>query len=195
MQTARHLYKSAKELANRYPAFLSGLIIYSYLLFTIIHYLVKTKFAVPTFYAAFETFDALPFMWLLSVALVKIIDVRTRLYQSETERMLAQKQIELKQTQLNTLHEVVRSLQHHINNPLAVISLTLAAMRKQATASQDLARQIDAIDDSTQRIVHSMKEFFEAQSYETEHVDPVVGTMTALPGTSLSSSGATGSGT
>jgi signal transduction histidine kinase len=180
MQTVKHLYKSAKDLATRYPAFLSGLIIYSYLLSTIIHYLVRTKFAVPTFYDVFQTFDALPFMWLLSVALVRIMDVRAKLYQSETERMLAQKRFELKQTQLNTLHEVVKSLQHHINNPLAIISLTVGTARKLAKEDTDLIRQIDAIDESTQRIVRSMKEFFEAQSYETERVDAFIGSMTAL---------------
>ncbi|HET9131555.1 MAG TPA: histidine kinase dimerization/phospho-acceptor domain-containing protein [Terriglobia bacterium] len=181
MQTPKTLYKSAKALATRYPAFLSGIIIYSYLLFTIVHYLLKTKLAVPTFYDVFDTFDALPFMWFLSVALVKIIDVRSRLHQSETERILAQKQIELKETQLNTLHEVVKSLQHHINNPLAIISLTVGTARKQAKDSPDLLKQIDAIDESTQRIIRSMKEFFEAQSYQTEHIDNVVGSIASVP--------------
>lgn len=189
MQTLRNLDKSARDLATRYPAFLSGIIIYSYLLFTIVHYLVKTKLAVPTFYDVFDTFDALPFMWFLSVALVKIIDVRAKLFQSETDRILAQKQIDLKQTQLNTLHEVVKSLQHHINNPLAIISLTVGTARKLAKDNADLMRQIDAIDESTQRIVRSMKEFFETQSYETEHVDSVVGSMTALPSANSSSGG------
>jgi hypothetical protein len=181
VQSLRNLLKYAKEFATRYPAIMSGLIIYSYLLFTIVHYLLKTKSLIPTFYDVFDTFDALPFMWLLSLALVKIIDVRGRLHKSETDRMLAQKLIDMKETQLNTLHEVVKSLQHHINNPLAIIALTASNARRQAKDNPDLLRQIDAIDDSTQRIVRSMREFFETQSYETEHVDVVVGSMTALP--------------
>jgi signal transduction histidine kinase len=187
VQTLRHLTKSAKELASRYPAVTSGLIIYSYLLFSIVHYLLKTKSLIPTFYDVFDTFDALPFMWLLSLALVKIIDVRGRLHKSETDRLLTQKLIDTKETQLNTLHEVVKSLQHHINNPLAIIALTASNARRQAKGNPDLLRQIDAIDDSTQRIVRSMREFFEAQSYETEHVDAVVGSMTALPSSGTSS--------
>jgi hypothetical protein len=181
VQTLNNLVKSAKEFATRYPAIMSGLIIYSYLLFSIVHYLLKTKSLIPTFYDVFDTFDALPFMWLLSLALVKIIDVRGKLYQSETEKMLAQKLIDTKQTQLNTLHEVVKSLQHHINNPLAIIALTASNARRHAKDNPDLMRQIDAIDDSTQRIVRSMREFFDAQSYETERVDAVIGSITALP--------------
>jgi len=181
VQPYKMLIKIARDFATKYPAILSGLIIYSYLLFSIVHYLLKTRASVPTFYDVFDTFDALPFLWLLSVALVKIIDVRGQLYRSETERMLVQKQIDLKQTQLNTLHEVVKSLQHHINNPLAIISLTVSTARRQVKENPELLRQIDAIDDSTQRIIRSMKDFFESQSYETEHVDAVIGTMTALP--------------
>ena len=181
MQFLNDRFKSVREYSTRYPAFLSGLIIYSYLLFTILRYLMRAKSLNPSFYDILETFDALPFMWLLSVALVKIMDIRSKLYKSETERMFAQKQIELKQTQLNTLHEVVKSLQHHINNPLAIISLTLGSARRQAKGNAELMRQIDAIDESTQRIVRSMKDFFETQSYETEHVDVIIGSITALP--------------
>ena len=176
-----------KELATRYPAVLSGIIIYSYLLYTILRFLVRARSFNPTFYDILETFDALPFMWLLSVALVKIIEVRSELHKIQTERMLAQKQVELKQTQLNTLHEVVKSLQHHINNPLAIISLTVNSARRHAKENPELTRQIDAIDESTQRIVRSMKEFFESQSYETERVDAVIGSITSLPATDSTS--------
>lgn len=180
-QYPRMPVKFVKDLFTRYPALLSGLIIYTYLLFTILRFLIRSKTLNPSFGDILETFDALPFMWLLAVALVKIIDVRGQLYKSETERMLAQQQIELKHTQLKTLREVVKSLQHHINNPLAIIALTVSNARRQARGIPELVKHIDAIEDSTERIVRSMKEFFQAQSYETEQVDAVVGPITALP--------------
>ncbi len=189
LKPVKNIIEPIKQMATRYPALLSGLIIYSYLLFSIVHYLLRTKSLIPTFYDVFDTFDALPFMWLLSVALVKIIDVRGQLYRSESDRMSAQKQIELKQTQLNTLHEVVKSLQHHINNPLAIISLTLATSKRQAKDNPDLLRQLDAIDESTQRIIRSMKDFFETQSYQTERVDAFIGKMTSLPSSGTASEG------
>lgn len=175
------LSNSVKAFATKYPAILSGLIIYAYLLYSIIHYLLRSKTFTPTFYDVFETFDALPFMWLLSLTLVKIIEVRVRLHESETERIRVQNEIALKQTQLRTLHEVVKSLQHHINNPLAIISLTLGSARRHAQDNVDLIRQLETIEESTQRIVRSMREFFQSQTYETEQIDPVVGSMTALP--------------
>ncbi len=170
-----------QDFATRYPAMLSGVIIYSYLLFSIVHYLIRSRTLIPTFTDILETFDALPFMWLLSVAMVKILDFRARLHESETQRILVQKEIELKQTQLTTLHEVVKSMQHHINNPLAIISLTLGPARRHAKDNADLAKHLDVIEDSTQRIVRTLKTFFESGSYETERIDSVVGTIAALP--------------
>ncbi len=181
VDTFKRFSRLVKDLATRYPAFFSGLVIYSYLLFSIVHYLFKARTLNPTFYDILETFDALPFMWLLSVAMVKIIEVRGRLHESETQRILAQKQIDLKQTQLNTLHEVVKSMQHHINNPLAIIALALGPARRHAKDDQELIKQLDTIDESTQRIVRTLKTFFETESYETERVDPVVGMITSFP--------------
>ncbi len=177
----RTVKSNFKNLATRYPAVLSGLIIYAYLLFSIVHYLIRSRTLIPTFTDILETFDALPFMWLLSVALVKIIEVRAKLHESETQRILAHKEVELRQTQLKTLHEVVKSMQHHINNPLAIISLTLGPARRHAKDNPDLTKQLDVIEESTQRIVRTLKSFFETESYETERIDPVVGTIAALP--------------
>ena len=179
--TFRRFANLFKDLATRYPAMFSGLVIYSCLLFSIVRYLFKARTIAPTFIDILETFDALPFMWLLSVALVKIIEVRGRLHESETQRLLAQKQMDLKQTQLTTLHEVVKSMQHHINNPLAIISLALSPARREAKDNPELVKQLNNIDESTQRIVRTLKTFFETESYQTERVDPVVGMMTSLP--------------
>ncbi len=185
IEAFRRIYKGLKDLSARYPAFLSGLVIYLYLMFSIAHFLLRSRSIVPSFTDILETFDALPFMWFLSVALVKIIEVRGRLYTSETQRMLAEKQIELKQTQLKTLHEVVKSMQHHINNPLAIIALAIGPARRAGKDNPDLNRQLDVIEDSTQRIIRTLKSFFESESYETERVDAVVGNIATLPGESL----------
>ncbi len=181
MNSIRRVIEAGKDLSTRYPAFLSGLIMYSYLSFNIIRFLFKAHAATPTFYDVLETFDALPFMWLLSVAMVKIIEVRAKLHESETQRILVQKQIDLKETQLTTLHEVVKSMQHHINNPLAIIALTVGPARRHAQENPDLMKYLDTIEESTQRIVRTLKSFFESESYQTERVDAIVGSIAVLP--------------
>jgi len=177
----RRVINAGKDISTKFPAFLSGLIMYSYLSFNIVRFMFKAHAAPPTFYDVLETFDALPFMWLFSVAMVKIIEVRARLHESETQRIVAQQQIELKETQLNTLHEVVKSMQHHINNPLAIIALAVGPARRHAQSNPELSKQLDMIEESTQRIVRTLKAFFESESYQTERVDAVVGSIASLP--------------
>jgi signal transduction histidine kinase len=181
IDTVRRVFNAGKEISTKYPAFLSGLIIYSYLSFNIVRFLFKAHMAPPTFYDVLETFDALPFMWLLAAAMVKIIEIRARLHESETHRILAQNEIELRETRLKTLHEVVKGMQHHINNPLAIISLTVGPARRHAKDNPELAKQLDVIEDSTQRIVRTLKTFFVAETYQTERVDAVVGSISTPP--------------
>ncbi|MBF8296615.1 MAG: hypothetical protein HW389_3160, partial [Bacteroidetes bacterium] len=75
-------------------------------------FFLKLKSGEITLYEIYETFDALPFMWLLASALVKIIDMRTKVHNIETERILNLRELEIKQTQLNTMHEVAKGFQH-----------------------------------------------------------------------------------
>jgi signal transduction histidine kinase len=192
IDSIRRVFNAGKDLSTRFPAFLSGLIMYSYLSFNIVRFLLKAHAAIPTFYDVLETFDAVPFMWLLSVAMVKIIEVQGKLHESETQRILAQQQIDLKETQLNTLHEVVKSMQHHINNPLAIIALAIGPARRHAQANPELTKQLDLIEDSTQRIVRTLKTFFQSDSYQTEQVDAVVGSIASLPHVQSESPGKTG---
>jgi signal transduction histidine kinase len=180
LDNLKFLTRASKEFVTKYPAVLSGFIIYSYLFFTIAHYLLSAKHAIPTAYEVFTTFDALPFMWLLSVALVKIINTRSKLHTSETEKMVVRMEADLKKTQLETLQEVARALQHHINNPLAIISLSLSPARRQAKENPELSQHLDAIEEAANRIARALEDFSRSESYQTEHVDSV-GSITSLP--------------
>ncbi len=119
MRIVHRFLQIVNNYFSRYPAVLSGIVMYAYLLVSIMHFYIKTKAFPLGFYDIFTIFSALPFMWFLSVALVKIIQVRTKLYESEQQRILAEKELEIKHIELRTMQETVRGLQHHINNPLS----------------------------------------------------------------------------
>ena len=173
---------SIKEFSAKYPAVLSGYIIYSYLFITIMRFFLRVKSRELTLYDIYDTFDALPFMWLLASALVKIIDTRTRLHNSEKDRILSLRALETKQTQLDTMHEVARGFQHRINNPLAIISLALSATKREVLGNRSILERITVIEDATSRINQAVTDFSRAKKYEVEHVGPVVGYM-ASPAT------------
>jgi hypothetical protein len=69
-----------KEVSTSYPMVLSGGIMYSY------------------FFAVNETSDALAIMWLLSLALINVLDMRTTLREAERARVLRQRERKIRQT-------------------------------------------------------------------------------------------------
>jgi len=122
-----------------------------------------------------NSFDAFLFMWLLAAALIKVIDARTKLHKSEEKRIIAEQEMQLQQTQLKTKQEVARGLQHHINNPLSIIMLSLGAAHKAATGNPKLIRQLDTIDEEVNRIITALSDFKKVNSYIVDSIDSTAG--------------------
>jgi len=181
MKTLRNLYEKVKFFCIKYPALISGVFIYSYLLFCIIHFFVKMKYlpihTALTVENIIDSFDAFPFMWLLAMVLVKIIEIRAKLYESEEKRMIAEQEIQLHQTQLKTMHEVTRGIQHHINNPLSIIILSLGSAHKTAEGYPKIIHHLDTIEEEINRIIAALSDFAKASAYTSETIDSRVGTM------------------
>ncbi len=177
MNFLRSTIRGIKDFCAQYPAVLSGYIIYSYLFVAMIRLFLKVKFGGATLSDAYDIFSALPFMWLLAVALVKVIEFRSKLHELQTASMRNQEELHLKETQLRTMKEVVRGLQHRINNPLAVIFLYVSKLKSKVgydTVTRDV---VDKIGVASTRISNALVQFSQAQNYEAEYVGHVVGTM------------------
>jgi signal transduction histidine kinase len=174
------LFRSLKELPAKYPAVLSGYIIYLYLFIVMIRFFVVAKTSTVDFYTVIEMFDALPFMWMLAMMLVKVIQINTQLHDSETKRMVSEKELEIKGTQLKTMREIVLGMQHQINNPLAIILLTIHKIRKSLVLPEEMTVQVNSIEKESKRINQVLKDFSETQIYEVEHIGTTMGSM-AIP--------------
>lgn len=183
MKYVKMLYQSLKELPTKYPAVISAYIIYGYLFFVMIRFFIMAKRSTMEFYDVVEIFDALPFMWLLALTLVKVIDIKTKLHESETHRLLNEKELQLKETQINTMRQVVLGLQHQINNPLAIISLSLHRVQRVEKLSPEVQMHITQIEEESNRITKALKDFSTTQKYEIEKIGNVLGSM-AVPGKS-----------
>jgi hypothetical protein len=179
MGSIKKFYEKIKEFSIAHPAVLSGYFIYGYLFFCILQYFLKARsysfFHSHVIANIVDSFDAFPFMWLLSVALVKVIDVRTKLHKSEEQRLIAEREKQIQQSQLKTLQEITRGVQHHINNPLAIITLSLGPVRKALGDKADLTNHINAIDDAVNRITTAMEAFSKVREYTVESAGPYVG--------------------
>ena len=179
MNPIKKIYEKVKNFCIKYPAVLSGLFIYGYLLFCIIHYFIRVKYI--TFHTSLfieniiDSFDAFPFLWLLAVALVNVIEIRTKLHESEEQRLIAEREMQLQQTQLKTLHEVARGIQHHINNPLSIIVLTLGSAHKAAAGNLKIMRQLDTIGEEVNRIIAALSDFSKVNTYNAQSIDSQAG--------------------
>jgi nitrogen-specific signal transduction histidine kinase len=106
---------------------------------------------------------------------VKVIEVRTKLHESEQQRLIAEREKQLQQTQLRTLHEVTRGIQHQINNPLSIIMLSIGSAHKAAAGHPKITRQLDTIGEEVNRIIASLADFSKVSAYTVESVDSNVG--------------------
>lgn len=156
----------------RYPAVLSGYIIYFYFLFETLDFYRDVKSHSPHA-NSFQNFDALIWMWLLAWALVKIIEYRTKLQDHLKTELESKQAIELQMTQLNTMQEVIRALQHDINNPLTIILAYLRRAERAAANSPDVLQNLVEIKAGADRIAKSLSDFAKARAYTT--IDSPVG--------------------
>jgi signal transduction histidine kinase len=180
MNALGKLKQSIKELPARYPAVISGYIIYLYLFLVMVRFFFVARYSAVTFYDVLEMFDALPFMWFLAITLVKVIQYRTKLHESETLRMMKENELEIKETQISTMREVVLGLQHQINNPLAIILLTLTKVKRSIPLSEEMTLHLATVEKESKRITQALKDFSESQHYEVEQIAKTMGAM-AVP--------------
>ncbi len=168
------IYKPVRDFFIKHPALLSGYIIYAYFFITTMDFYGEFKKTHSVgILSTFERFDALIWMWLLAVVLVKVIEYRNRLNQQERLRLEHEKELEVKGAQLSTTHQMIRTLQHQINNPLTIILLYVQrALRKAENNQQDLENLI-MVKNGAERIAATLREFAHAQGIET--VDSPVG--------------------
>lgn len=167
------IFRPVRDFCIKHPAVLSGYIIYAYFFITTMDFYRDVKKSHVKPLSVFERFDALIWMWLLAVVLVKVIEYRNRLNEQERLRLEREKELEMKGIQLETAHQLIRTLQHQINNPLTVILLYVQRALRKAEAGPEVLDNLSQIKESAERIAATLREFAHAQGIET--VDSPVG--------------------
>lgn len=170
----KKFYLLTKDFVTRYPAVLASYFIYGYYFISTLDFYVTFKKKHLGASDTLSHFDTLLWMWALAWALVRVIDLREKLTRKEKENLAHQHTIQLKETQLKTLNEVVTTLKHRINNPLAIV-LGYVRLAKKKTNDRDISKKLDEIEIAAQRINTTMKEFSLLRVYQT--MDSPVGNL------------------
>ncbi len=170
----RLLFEPLVNFFARYPAVLSGYIIYLYFFLATLDFYRDVKEQAPHgLVDYFQNFDALIWMWLLAWALVKIIEYRSKVQTHEKREMEHQQELKVRQTQLNTMQEVIRALQHDINNPLTIILAYLRRAERAAANSPEILENLAEVKTGAERIAKTLSDFSKARAYTT--IDSPVG--------------------
>lgn len=163
----KKIYFAIRDFVLRYPAILASYFIYGYYFISTMEFYIRFKNKHFGATDALRHFDTLFWMWLLAYTLVKVIDLRERLHTREREMLDKEHDIKLKETQIQTLHEVIMTLKHEINNPLAIILGYIRLLRK-SLSDKDSVKKLDEIETASQRINHALKAFSSAQVYQVK---------------------------
>ena len=162
----KKIYEYTRDFVTRYPAVLASYFIYGYYFISTLNFYVAFKKKHLGTSETLSHFDTLLWMWVLAWALVRVIELRDKLTAKEKENLAHQHTIQLKETQLKTLNDVVTTLKHRINNPLAII-LGYVRLAKKKSTDDDISKKLSEIETAAQRINTTMKEFSIVRVYET----------------------------
>ena len=162
----KKIYEFTRDFVTRYPAVLASYFIYGYYFISTLDFYVAFKKKHLGASETFSHFDTLLWMWVLAWALVRVIELREQLTTKEKENLAHQHTIQIKETQLKTFNDVVTTLKHRINNPLAIILGYVRLARKKST-DDDISKKLSEIEIAAQRINTTMKEFSLVRVYQT----------------------------
>ena len=163
MKSLESAVESLKGLCEKYPAVVSGYFLVGYSFVAIIRLLIRAKKGNLFVEDLYDVFSALPFMWLLALSIVKTIHERSRLRQIQKELAREQLQRQVTEIQLSALREAEKALQHRINNPLAVIALSLSRLKRAVQLDHVLLDGTNDIECASQRIGSVLTDFARTQ--------------------------------
>ena len=161
------VFRPVRDFFIKHPAVLSGYIIYAYFFITTMGFYKDLKETHFKSFNVIERFDALIWMWLLAVVLVKVIEYRQRLTEQERLRLEKEKELEVRGAQVLTAHQMIRTLQHQINNPLTVILLYVQRAMRRGNLGPEIQETLEEIQSSAERIAGVLHEFAHAKGIET----------------------------
>jgi signal transduction histidine kinase len=177
----KNFLHNVRDFFVTYPAVLSGYIIYLYFFLSTMKYYQDFKEKSLGLADIFQSFDALAWMWLLAVALVKVIQYRDKIHEEQRKREASEQELARNRSQLETMQQVTRALQHSINNPLTIVLAYTTKAQRKVKEDPDMEKYLTEVRSATERIIQALKDYSTSQSYRT--IDTPVGKM-AVPGES-----------
>ncbi|HEY4644392.1 MAG TPA: hypothetical protein VIH68_06710 [Bacteroidota bacterium] len=166
IQLKMRLLRKVKQVIICYPAVISGVFIYTYYMFTSIEWYRNWKMHQVEVSGWFSQFDALVWMWLLSFAFVKVLQLREQLHVQERKQLAQKNQLREKETGLRTLRTINLTLKDLINNPLAIIYAYLRRVESRHAEVEETSSDVKIVREAAERIHNVVRELDKVKEFK-----------------------------
>ncbi len=153
-----------RDLLQRYPMVVAGVLIYGYYLTTTLRFLQQSHAKSTSPIDFILQYSSLLWMWIAAYIYLKLHQAKEKYLVDEQHRLAMRNHLERTAVASKVLNDVVSQLQDTINNPLTVIGIMTEDIRKKFTADDEIRRRLDQIDASMQRIHNAIKDVSAYQS-------------------------------
>jgi len=157
-----------KHTLLKYPAIIAAYFIYGYYFLSTMQFYIEFKNKNFGGIEILKHFDTLLWMWLLSYVLVRVLELREKLEKQRLEISIKHLETEKELTQLKTLKEIINTLHHEVNNPLAVIYLQLTVLKRKSIQYDDIVSNVTEIETASKRINSVITELSKTITYDTK---------------------------
>ncbi|MGD0338197.1 MAG: hypothetical protein ABSB78_05360 [Bacteroidota bacterium] len=152
------------------PGFIVWLAFLLFMGITVFNIFYDIHFQRFDFFTWFFKVESLLFFFILSYIFQRLVMMNQYLHQEELKRLDIEQKWQLKEKEISTLHEVTRSLQHNIANPLAIILMVSQAAKRHGTGNlpdEDLKRW-EQCEIAAKKISEVLVRIQSMTEYETE---------------------------
>lgn len=156
----RKLLRLLRDTAVRYPAILTGCLIYVYYLFVTLDFYKNFKDAHFSSSEFLTHFDALFWMWLLAFALVKILAYREKNHLHEKLLFIQEQQASEAEWKCKRYHSLALELNREVSEPIATASRCVRSVRHQSRNGSAITSKLEAIDVQLSRVIRGLGGFY-----------------------------------
>jgi RNAse (barnase) inhibitor barstar len=165
--TKKRFRERVARLLSEHWIMVAAVIIFGYYLLTSLDIIVeRSGQKIRLLDYAFQ-FDSLIFLWIIAVVVLKLQTYRKRLRDEEEFKRQIVTDYERQRAHLQILDEISDALNDTINNPLAVITVSIGTLRQKYQLSNETLDTLNMIETAARRIRQVLNEI---KGYQTEKI-------------------------
>jgi signal transduction histidine kinase len=165
--TSIGLWSRIIGLLNKHSIMVAGVVIFGYYLLTSVDIMVeRSGQKIRLLDYAFQ-FDSLILLWVIAVVVVKLQTYRKKLKDEEDFKRRIVTDYERQRAHLQILDDITNVLNDTINNPLAVITVSIGSLRQKYQLSSETVETLNMIESAARRIRQVLNEI---KGYQTEKI-------------------------